>query len=30
MMAALADTFYYLALVDPTDEAHQRTLALGR
>jgi len=28
MMAAFADTVYYLAIVDPTDEAHQRTLAL--
>jgi hypothetical protein len=26
---AFADTFYYLALVDPTDEAHKRTLALS-
>jgi predicted nucleic acid-binding protein len=29
MMAAFADTFYYLAILDPTDEAHQRTLALS-
>lgn len=29
MMAAFADTFYYLALLDPTDEAHQRALALS-
>jgi predicted nucleic acid-binding protein len=27
MMVAFADTFYYLAIVHPADEAHQRTLA---
>ncbi|MBV8488343.1 MAG: type II toxin-antitoxin system VapC family toxin [Planctomycetaceae bacterium] len=30
MMAAFADTFYYLALVNPADEAHQRTLTLSK
>ena len=29
MMAAFADTFYYLALLNPTDEAHQRASALS-
>ena len=29
MMVAFADTFYYLAILHPADEAHQRTLALS-
>ena len=29
MMAAFADTFYYLALLNPTDEAHRRASALS-
>jgi len=29
MIAAFADTFYYLALLNPTDEAHQRASALS-
>jgi predicted nucleic acid-binding protein len=30
MTVVFADTFYYLALLDATDEAHERTLALSQ
>jgi predicted nucleic acid-binding protein len=30
MTVAFADTFYYLALLDAADEAHERTLSLSR